>query len=55
MILELSEKEWIEVIKLVDKNSTGSYIVGEQNKYDDLKTKCYFNLECKRRRNDHYI
>lgn len=44
MIIELSEKEWIEVIKLVDQNSTGSYIVSEQNKYDDLKTKMLFQF-----------
>jgi len=44
MIIELSEKEWIEVIKLVDQKSTGSYIVSEQNNYDELKTKMLFQF-----------
>jgi hypothetical protein len=44
MIIELSEKEWIEVIKLVDSKATGSYMVGDQNQYDDLKTKMLFQF-----------
>ena len=44
MIIELSEKEWIEVIKLVDQKSSGSYIVDNMNIYDDLKTKMLFQL-----------
>jgi len=44
MIIELSEEEWIEVIKLVDMRATGSYTVSEQNIYDDLKTKMLFQF-----------
>ena len=50
MIIELTEKEWVEVIKLVDQKATGSYIVDEQNQYDDLKVKMLFQYGMQRKK-----
>ena len=38
MIIELTEKEWIEVIKLVEQKSNGHF-AEEWNEYDKIKTK----------------
>ena len=40
--IQLTEEEWIEVIKLVDSKSLNGYT--ENNIYNDLKTKMLFQL-----------
>jgi|WetSurMetagenome_2_1015567.scaffolds.fasta_scaffold126552_4 hypothetical protein len=47
MIIDLTEKEWIEVIKLVDNKSAGNF-ADNQNVYDNLKTKMLFQIGIQR-------
>lgn len=49
MIIELTEKEWIEVIKLVNRESVGGYDVNKLNIYDNLKTKMLFQFGIQQR------
>ena len=42
-IIQLTEEEWIEVIKLVEQKSMGHF-AEEQNKYDEIKTKKIFKI-----------
>lgn len=42
MIIELTEKEWIEVIKLVDEKSNFNF--DDWNKYNDIKSKMIFQF-----------
>lgn len=42
ILIQLTEEEWIEVIKLVDAKSLNGYT--ENNIYNDLKNKMLFQL-----------
>lgn len=39
MIIELTEEEWIEVIKLVEQNSGDRYDIKSHNKFNVIQTK----------------
>jgi hypothetical protein len=39
MKIELTEKEWIEVIKLVEQNCGNEWNIGEWNEFNKIKTK----------------
>ena len=42
ILIQLTEEEWIEVIKLVDSKSLNGYT--KSNIYNDLKNKMLFQL-----------
>jgi hypothetical protein len=42
ILIELSEDEWIEVIKLVDAKSLNGFT--DRNRYNDLKDKMLFQF-----------
>ena len=48
IIIELTEEEWIEVIKLVDKKSAGHFS-DNQNEYDAIKTRMLFQFGMQRK------
>ena len=42
--MELTEEEWIEVIKLVEQKSTPEYDLKNWNKFNEIKTKMLFQF-----------
>lgn len=44
MIIELTEKEWIDVIRLVEEKSGPEYDLEKHNKFNAIKTKMLFRF-----------
>lgn len=44
VIIELTEDEWIEVIKLVEQKCGPEYEVNKWNKFNEIKTKMLFQF-----------
>ena len=44
IIIELTEEEWIEVIKLVDQRSGDNWDSTKWNRFNEIKTKMLFQF-----------